>query len=243
VPGRCTSRLELTSPPLVAVLKEFVGGEPVDWWFERLRLRPARTPAAREFDALSALAAAELPVPVPLLLLEDEPAPRWLPPRPARGARSAVLLEAIDVECTLAQALADAPTSQRRALLERLGRLVADFHLAGWYHRDLYLGHFVLDRGGELRLLDLGRARREPRPRRRWLVKDLAALLGSAPEAVSASERLRFLEVWLQRVIGASDPGLRRRWARDVSSKAERLMAHRPRHHGRPAPAHPGTRP
>ncbi|QDU68916.1 lipopolysaccharide kinase InaA family protein [Engelhardtia mirabilis] len=236
VPGRRTDALDfdLGGSSTSAVLKEFAGGDPVDWWFERLRGRPTRTPAAREFDALAALGAANFPVPAPLLLLEEGPAPRWLPPHPGRGLRSAVLLEAVEIVTSLDLALAEADTGRRRDLLQRLGQLVADLHGVGWYHRDLYLGHFVLDRRDRIVLLDLGRARHEREPRRRWLVKDLAALLGSAPPAVSAAERLRFLGTWLERVRGSVPRSERRRWVREVQAKARRLMAHRPRHHGRP---------
>ena len=212
------------------MLKEFCGGEPVDWWYDRLRRRTPRTPAAREFDALAELCADGLPVPQPLALFEERTAPGWLPPRRSVGPRSAVLIESIAVRVTLVEALEAAPADERRLLLDRLLELVADFHRRGWYHRDLYLGHLVLDRSGRMVLLDLGRARRERRPRQRWFVKDLAALLGSAPMAVTRAERLRFLIGWLDRV-GLRESG-RRAWVRRVSAKAARLMSHRPRHDG-----------
>ena len=120
-----------------------------------------------------------------------------------------------------------------------LAATVARLHELGWYHRDLYLEHFVVvERDGdrELCLLDVGRARRESRPRRRWFVKDLAALCFSAPPSVSRAERLRFLVRWLAHS-GRGGATSRREWARAVLSKVRRMAAHVPRHDPPRAPA------
>ena len=77
---------------------------------------------------------------------------------------------------TLRGRLAGASATERRSWCERLVEYVARLHAAGWYHRDLYLQHFVLaEQAQELALLDVGRARRETSPRTRWFVKDLGA--------------------------------------------------------------------
>lgn len=73
---------------------------------------------------------------------------------------------------------------EKRALLWDLGGLVRKLHTAGLTHMDLYLNHvFVRETpGGEriLHLIDLQRVARRRLFRRRWVVKDLAALLYSA---------------------------------------------------------------
>ena len=81
----------------------------------------------------------------------------------------------------------------RRVLLGNLARLVGGLHRAGFVHRDLYLSH-VFIAGRELRLIDLQRVFRPRWRRRRWVVKDLAALHFSTPaDRVGRWERLRFL--------------------------------------------------
>lgn len=89
----------------------------------------------------------------------------------------------------------------RRKRLDRLARFVARFHSAGFVHRDLYLSHIYIDTTdgnlageGEFCLIDLQRVFRPRWRRRRWVVKDLAALNFSTPrERVSERERMRFL--------------------------------------------------
>ena len=87
---------------------------------------------------------------------------------------------------------------------------------------------------GSLCLLDVGRARKEPAPRERWFVKDLAALYVSAPGSISPRERLRFLAGWLTHR-RAARPDLRdrrsqlRRWSRVVVAKGRRMAQHAPR--------------
>ena len=134
----------------------------------------------------------------------------------------------VEHRATLREELGTGDATRRRARLAALGELVARLHAAGWYHRDLYLHQVVVRPDGELCLFDLGRARRERRPRVRWFVKDLAALLASAPPAVTRAERLRFLAGWLTGTGRA--PGELRPFARRVMAKAARLAAHAPKH-------------
>ena len=85
-----------------------------------------------------------------------------------------------------------------------LARLVADFHRAGFVHRDLYLSHIFICNTGKptdetFCLIDLQRVFRPKFRRRRWMVKDLAALNFSTPEElVGRWERLRFLCRYVQ---------------------------------------------
>lgn len=96
--------------------------------------------------------------------------------------------------------------SGRRVLVDELARFIARFHGAGFVHRDLYLSHvFLCGPAGEdgspdrscpprFALIDLQRVFRPRWRRRRWVVKDLAALNYSTPsDRVSRFERLRFL--------------------------------------------------
>ena len=145
---------------------------------------------------------------------------------------------------TLRARLGRCGTSERRELLARLRAEVSRLHAAGWFHRDLYLQHFVLsprparEGGGErMVLLDVGRARRERRPARRWFVKDLAALLHSCPAAVTNAERVRFLRDWLA-ARDEDERASRRSWSRSILTKARRLAAHEPRHFD-PEPSEP----
>jgi tRNA A-37 threonylcarbamoyl transferase component Bud32 len=203
------------------IVKRFRGDAARERWHELLRARLPRSPARREAENLVALRGAGFAAPRPLA---------W---REGAGGASALVMERVRHEHDLGQRLALAGGGERRAWLARLTRWVARLHSAGFYHRDLYLQHVVIDAAGELVLLDVGRVRRERAPRQRWFVKDLAALLHSAPTAVTRAERLRFLARYLAERGAGSGPSarvVRRRLARRVLAKARRLAAHAPRH-------------
>lgn len=238
MPGRTTSVRTLDGVPRVR--KDFVGDEPRDWWFERLHRWRPRSPAERERAAWVALAELGLVPRVAVASSDFDPVPRWSVPRPGRGARSRLELGWVDHRCDAAAWLAEQPSPER---LEAILAVVVGLHRAGWYHRDLYLCHLVVGLEGQLWVLDLGRARHQPHPRRRWFVKDLAALELSAPARVSRAARLRWLKAWLAEVlaVAADDRATRRAWVERVTAKARRLAAHRPRHSGDPMPT-PGPR-
>jgi len=213
--------------PLVA--KRFVGDPQSSAWSSLAWWVPRRSPARREAENLLALRDEGLPVPRAVAW--------WEEPNPAGGARhafgrSAVLMQLVQHETTLREAAERAPREAAQLWLRPLAELVARLHSAGWYHRDLYLHHFVLsgERGEELQLvlLDLGRARRERTPRRRWFVKDLAALQMSTPSGVSARARLRFVAAYA-RARGLTRDAARG-LARDAETKARRMAAHAPKH-------------
>jgi len=184
--------------------------------------RLPRSPARREAENLTALAADGFAVPRAVAWIEGRRAP-W----PA-ARTSAVVMTFVHHDDDLRGALAEPVARARRRRLDELVALVARLHDRGWYHRDLYLEHVVLAAGGPV-LLDVGRARRARRVRRRWFVKDLAALAASAPDAVGRAERVRFLRDYLVRR-GLAREGALRRWACSVQRKERRLRAHRPRH-------------
>jgi hypothetical protein len=120
----------------------------------------------------------------------------------------------------------------RRALIDSLARFVGRLHAAGFVHRDLYLSHVFITRNGTeypdvgsgpdiFALIDLQRVFRPRWRKRRWIVKDLAALAYSAPvDRVSHWDRLRFLSRYL-RVSGLA--GKNRRLARLVGARTDRL--------------------
>lgn len=181
----------------------------------------------REYEILEALRADGVPVPRAITWCEEREG--FL----ARGARSLVVMEHVEHRETLRERLTHAGAAERRIWSAALVEVVARLHGLGWHHRDLYLQHFLIPepagpgRPG-LVLIDVGRARRERSPRKRWLVKDLAALLVSCPDAVGARERLRFLARYLD-ARGIEDREGRRWWAEAVLAKAGRIAAHVPR--------------
>jgi hypothetical protein len=183
----------------------------------------ARTEGRREFDNLGALAALGLAVPRPVAWLEERRS-LFGPLRP----RSLVVMEAVEHRATLRDVAERDPRAAVERFLGPLARTVARLHAAGWYHRDLYLQHWIVAERG-LVLLDVGRCRRESSPRERWFVKDVAALLHSTPNGVGARSRLRFLARYLD-LRGVEGRAARRRFARDVLVKAARIAAHEPRH-------------
>jgi tRNA A-37 threonylcarbamoyl transferase component Bud32 len=205
------------------IVKRFTGDAPRERWYERLRGR-RRSPARREAESLRLLAQAGMPVPRALAWFEGRP-------RDGASALSALVMEHLEHRETLRELFTRAPPLEARARLVQLARLVGRLHAAGFYHRDLYLEHVVVtpERPGGLALLDAGRVRRERAPRERWFVKDLAALLHSAPAALGARARLRFLVHYMD-ARGVSAPRARRTFARAVVRKAARLAAHAPRH-------------
>jgi RIO-like serine/threonine protein kinase len=178
-----------------------------------------RSPGAIEYENLLALARDGIPVPRALSWSAERTGTLRL------ARRSQVEMERIEHEETLRERLFRAAPDERRTLSARLLALVVRLHEAGWYHRDLYLQHFVL-RGGELVLLDVGRARHGRSPRARWFEKDMAALLHSCPRSVGPRERLGFLLRYLR----ARKIAARRAWLRAILRREARMAAHVPRH-------------
>jgi len=188
---------------------------------ERPRSPRLRGPARRERDALRELERQGLRVPAPLALVEE----------PGPGGRSLLVMEHVPHRLTLRDL--ELPPDGR--LEQALLGLVLGLHRAGWYHRDLYLHHLVLDeRGvspeGSLTLLDCGRARRSllERPRRRWLEKDLAALALWLPDGLDSRRRLRFLAGYLDG-LGIRSRARRRAIAAGIEQRRLRMERHTPR--------------
>ncbi len=185
-------------------------------WLSRLA---GRRPARAEYEALVELSSAGLPVPEVLGLLE-------------RGELGLVVMAEVEHTTDLRRRLVARP-EEAADWWRRVLELTLGLHRRGWYHRDLYLDHFVVSRaeggaGEQLSLLDLGRARHAHQPRRRWFIKDLAALLHSTPAVVPARLKLRFLRDYLE-ARGVSSPRQRRCWREQIRAKARRMAAHTPR--------------
>lgn len=137
---------------------------------------------------------------------------------------------------TLEDLLSD-PRRRCRSRVRRLAELVRRLHAIPMCHRDLYFCHIFVRREDEaLFLIDLQRLVGGPgrRLRRRWLVKDLAALRHASDRpGVTRADRLRFLLAYLDR--RRVDPEVRA-WVRRVERKARRIARHRPRFTGEGRP-------
>lgn len=97
-----------------------------------------------------------------------------------------------------------------RQILAGVADVARAMHAAGLHHQDFYLTHLMAPEGESsqpIHVLDLGRVRWRRRLSQRWIVKDLAQLNYSA-SALPASDRLRFLSLYLDRPITAADRAL-----------------------------------
>lgn len=213
-------------PPMALQLRRIVTG----------RLR--QSTASREWNAILALIAAGIPVPVPVafgqdifrgverrsfLVLEEAPGQSlesWLPAHWRRDATG--------------------PACRRQQELVRsLAQQVAAFHAAGFVHRDLYTSHIFLRTGADdqppaFTLIDLQRVFRPRWRRTRWVVKDLAALRFSTESFASRTDRWRFWKHYIQAV-------RRSKWMKRlpalVEAKSSRIRRHQERRAAGAAPA------
>jgi hypothetical protein len=115
-----------------------------------------------------------------------------------------------------------------RAMIDELGAFIGRFHRLGYVHRDLYLSHVFYDETtlphDRFQLIDLQRVMKPAWLRRRWMVKDLAALNYSTPRRIAtAADRVRFLRRYLDsQRLGSSG----KRLARRVHAKTNRITRH-----------------
>lgn len=95
----------------------------------------------------------------------------------------------------------------KRRLISAMADIASAMHSVGINHRDLYVTHFRLPHSWlenpigkpPVHLMDLHRAQQHVRLPRRWLVKDLAALMFSARAPVfSSRDHLRFLKTYFK---------------------------------------------
>lgn len=114
---------------------------------------------------------------------------------------------------------------RRGELLEPLAWLASRFHAAGYCHKDFYLGHVFVREISPLKLflIDLQRCQRLGLNRRRWVVKDLAALHYSL--VIRAGFSVQAWEEFLARY-GEVDS----RMSRGIEAKSARIARHRPQY-------------
>ena len=88
---------------------------------------------------------------------------------------------------------------KKRDILKNLADITRRMHSAGINHRDYYLCHILLDSEERLYVIDLHRVDVSDRIGKRWIVKDLAALLFSSLEVpVTHGQRLAFYKRYMQ---------------------------------------------
>jgi tRNA A-37 threonylcarbamoyl transferase component Bud32 len=162
VPGRSTVRLHLGDR--VVFLKRYEPGYyPL---FDRLFHRDE---AEHEWTMIHALQRAGFNVPTPVAVGR-------------RGLWSFVMTEEIN---------GGVPADSIKPPLAKIGRLLRQFHDAGFIHKDSYLCHIFVA-GDKLYLIDLQRVLGPGKFAERWRVKDLAALAHSAERiGVSVDELLQ----------------------------------------------------
>lgn len=121
---------------------------------------------------------------------------------------SFVICDALEDRVSLEDLTADwsdvppAPAAKRR-LIDAVARFARAMHDAGVVHRDFYICHLLLDRAAwadgrpSLAVIDLHRAQIRRRIPRRWLRRDLAALLFSVLDLpLTRRDWLRFLRAY-----------------------------------------------
>ena len=84
---------------------------------------------------------------------------------------------------------------------------------------------FVADLASQPAMIDVERVVRPRWRRRRWQVKDLGALLSSAPAGIPAKASLRFLRAYLDGDVGSSRP-----LVEAIVAKAARIARHQPKY-------------
>ena len=88
---------------------------------------------------------------------------------------------------------------KKRGILKNLADITRKMHNAGINHRDYYLCHILLDSKEKLYVIDLHRVDVGDSIGKRWMVKDLAALLFSSLEVpVTHGQRLAFYKRYMQ---------------------------------------------
>jgi Lipopolysaccharide kinase (Kdo/WaaP) family len=224
-PGRKTVRLELAGPDGAKTgfyLKRYFDHylPPARRLLRRLRWPGSEDEAWREWTMLHAVLEAGIPTATPVALGQESPGGRsirsWLMTREIAGA-----VEGDQFVLTL-------DAMKRRRFLLRVAELARRFHAAGLVHKDFYLAHVLVVPGApepEMFLIDLQRVMRPCCLRKRWQVKDLAALAYSALKAGATREDLcAAFGVYLD------SPDIDSRLAREIDRRVAWLSTRRPRH-------------
>ncbi|MEJ2233643.1 MAG: lipopolysaccharide core heptose(I) kinase RfaP [Syntrophobacterales bacterium] len=87
----------------------------------------------------------------------------------------------------------------KKRILDNLADITRRMHSAGMNHRDYYLCHILVDNRERLYVIDLHRVNVGDKVGKRWMVKDLAALLFSSLEVpVTHGQRLAFYKRYMR---------------------------------------------
>jgi Lipopolysaccharide kinase (Kdo/WaaP) family len=171
--------LDTAAGPVPVAVKQFRGGDAR----ERLRRRRGEGKAARSWRAARGMAAAGLPTPEPVMLLEslDPRGPSFYVSRAVEGAIEA---RYVFRAANAGEERARFPEVDFAGFLEELGRTVRRLHEAGFWHRDVSAGNVLLRPGAppQLWLLDLNRMRRCRRLTLSQRTRDLSRLPLRRPE-------------------------------------------------------------
>jgi tRNA A-37 threonylcarbamoyl transferase component Bud32 len=184
--------------------------------------------AAREYAVLQRLADLGVPAPTPAAYMEELDG--------SRVARAAVITVGLPADQSLEQVLRSGPLPRTRRVrfAVKLGRMLRDMHEGGVNHRDFYLVHILVGEGDRLYVTDLNRADIRRRVGKRWRVKDVAALLHSAPPAVTRTDKARFARAYLGGRLRSHKAFLRavlRKAARITAHTAKRVAQGAPNYH------------
>ena len=248
------ARLETLAGPVEVVVKQFRHGD----LRARLKRRRQGSKAARSWRVATALLAAGIQTPEPVMRIESacEDGPAFYVCRHLPGLTEArYLFRAANASKTGEEA-ERFPGIDFPAFVAALGREARRLHDAGFWHRDLTGGNLLLRFGADgrpvdLYLLDLNRARLGTPPSVSERLRDLSRLALFRPE----HQELLLASYW-----GAPVSGLRRatylayhraflwkneskRRARGARDRLKRLLLPRPAHaHIPEAPAGAGAR-
>ncbi|MHC5109638.1 MAG: lipopolysaccharide kinase InaA family protein [Planctomycetota bacterium] len=197
---RLRIRLTFADRPVVLYLKRFTDPPPRALRDVRRSRDRAHSMAGLEWFWMNRLAELGVPTITPLAWGESLDQ--------GRERRSAILTlavagESLETWCSSGRGGLD--LASYKAVLSHTAGIVARLHGAGIFHRDLYLSHLFFDAtrpiGEAVHLIDLQRMIAPSSGRRRWMIKDLAALNYSTPFTIASNAaRIR----WLKQYLGIS---------------------------------------
>ncbi len=118
----------------------------------------------------------------------------------------------------------------KKRILENLAKITRRMHSVGINHRDYYLYHILMDNTERLYVIDLHRVNVRDKVGKRWMVKDLAALLfSSLAVPVTHGQRLAFYKRYMQiNRLSADDKTL----IRLIIKKCNKIARHTQRMYG-----------
>jgi heptose I phosphotransferase len=209
---RQTYRLDFPTGTTFYV-KRYTAPHAESFW-SGLFARSFSSPAAREWSVLRRLARIGVPAPRPAACLEEREGRRVL--------RAALVTVGLPAEISLQRVIREQalPPARRQHFARELGRLLRAMHEGGVNHRDFYLVHIRVGEDDRLYVTDLNRADIRKRVTRRWRVKDMGALLHSAPWQVTATDKARFARAYFGQRLRE-----RRPFIEAVIRKAARMTA------------------